>query len=146
MKEQVNEMMQLKIIVFIVRLGDRVEAKTQRVINKSTDHEKDRIMGSVHTPQGIQYTCQNVSRQIVLGLRCYFVQYDVSVTQDGELPLDRTLKQKNKICNTKRQNEFRKRMLYFHVIICVEDSCNMNLVDLQFSSSSYVVSKFVSSL
>jgi hypothetical protein len=90
-------------------------------------------------PQGMQYTCQNISRQIVFGFRCYFVQYDVSLRQDGELPLDRTLKQKNNICNTKQQNEFRKRVLFFHLIIRVSDSCNMNLVDLKFFSLSLVV-------
>jgi hypothetical protein len=52
-KEQGNEtdeMLQSKIIV-IVRLGDRIETKMQRLlIDKSTDQEKGMIMGRAHTP------------------------------------------------------------------------------------------------
>jgi hypothetical protein len=35
-----------------------------------------------------------------------FVQHDVRLTQDGELPLDRTFKEKNNIYNKNQHNEF----------------------------------------
>jgi hypothetical protein len=36
-------------IIVIIRLGDSIETKTQRLIDKPTEQEKDMIMGNVHT-------------------------------------------------------------------------------------------------
>jgi hypothetical protein len=59
-----------------------------------------------------------------------FVQYDVSQTQDGELPLDRTFEEKNNIYNTNQHNEFSKRALLLHFVIRCPDSYSFSLVEV----------------
>jgi len=65
-----------------------------------------------------------------------FVQYDVSLTQGGQLPLDCTFKEKNNIYNANQHYELRQCVLLLHFMIRCPDSCSFSLVDLQFFPSS----------
>jgi hypothetical protein len=55
-----------------------------------------------------------------------FLQCGASLAKDGEL------KEKNNIYNTNQHNEFRQRVLLFHLVIRCPDSCSFSLIFLQF--------------
>jgi hypothetical protein len=71
-------------------------------------------------------------------LTMLFVQYDVRLKQDGELPLDRTFKKKDNIYSTNQRNEFSKRVPLLHFVIRCPDNYSFSLVEVQFFPSSCV--------